>query len=65
MKENKNPKKQKAGTGMIFEKTKYIKSKFTNGDDLPILKEDQPSVQENNTEIKMTLDVISIIKGMK
>jgi hypothetical protein len=29
---------------MIFEKTKYIKSKFTNGDDLPILKEDQPSV---------------------
>ena len=44
MKENKNPQKQKAGTGMIFEKTKYIKSKFTNGDDLPILKEDQPAV---------------------
>jgi hypothetical protein len=38
---------------MIFEKTKYLKSKFTNGDNLPLLKDDQPSVQENEMEVEI------------
>lgn len=65
IKENRSPKPAKAGTGMIFEQTRYLKSKFADGDTLPILKEDQPNICENQPINEILTNYVQISRNMK